>query len=144
MMGLLIITIVAPVTDGALQVAWRPDPRLPVYREAGEWLQAHTTSEASVGALEVGVLGYYSQRPIVGFAGLIQPEVACQLGPAATYHDSATWAIQTYHPDYILLHQPQQLALGKEEWFRQEYGAIRDFTNHESIWLTLYRRSANQ
>lgn len=140
-MGLIIIAVVAPAADGALQAAWTPDPRLVVYRESGEWLRAHTAPDATVGALEVGIVGYYSQRPIVDFAGLIQPEVADQLGPSATYHDSATWAIQTYQPDYVLLQRPHQRALVQETWFRQEYEALWDFTNREAIWLTLYRRS---
>ncbi len=141
LMGLALIAVVAPAADGALQAAWMPDPRLSVYRDAGEWLWTHTAPDASVGALEVGIVGYYSQREIVDFAGLIQPEVARQLGPDATYHDAATWAIQSYRPDYVLLPQPYQLFLPGRDWFCQEYEAIRDFTNQESLWLTLYRRS---
>ena len=74
-----------------------------IYRVAGEWLAANTPAESSVGALEVGIVGYYARRPMVDFAGLIQPAVSEQLTKTATYQDSAQWAILTYHPDYLLL-----------------------------------------
>src|SRR5690606_37532000 len=41
------------------------DPRVSIYRAAGEWLRAATDSTASVGSLEVGIIGYYAQRPMI-------------------------------------------------------------------------------
>ena len=42
-----------------------------IYRAAGEWLQENTSPEDKVGAMEVGIIGYYARRPMVDFAGLI-------------------------------------------------------------------------
>ncbi len=80
-----------------------PDTRLAIYRAAGAWLHQTTSATASVGTLEVGIIGYYSGRPMVDFAGLIQPEVARQLSPASSYEVSAAWAMNTYRPDYVVL-----------------------------------------
>lgn len=81
-----------------------PDPRLAAYRLVGEWLVQHTPPEARIGALEVGVIGYYAApRPMVDFAGLIQPEVAGLFAPATTYQDTALWAVAEYQPDWIVL-----------------------------------------
>jgi hypothetical protein len=62
-----------------------------------------TPASVTVGTLEVGIIGYYSERPMVDFAGLIQPAVARQLSPSTTYQDAAAWAIATYHPNYLVL-----------------------------------------
>jgi hypothetical protein len=80
-----------------------PDTRLAIYRAAGDWLRQMTPAAATVGTLEVGIIGYYSERPMVDFAGLIQPEVARQLSPASSYEVSAAWAVNTYRPDYIVV-----------------------------------------
>jgi hypothetical protein len=76
---------------------------LPSYQAAGEWLRAHTPPGSSVGTLEVGVIGYYAQRRMIDFAGLLQPQVALRLLPDTTYDDAAIWAFQQYQPDYLVL-----------------------------------------
>lgn len=85
------------------QMALHPDRRVAAYTAVGRWLAGNTPAGASVGLLEVGIIGYYAGRPVVDFAGLIQPEVAAQLGGPATYDDAAQWAIARYRPDYVVL-----------------------------------------
>ncbi|HNB52289.1 MAG TPA: hypothetical protein PK530_10120 [Anaerolineales bacterium] len=81
-----------------------PDERLVAYRMVGEWLAENTPPDARIGALEVGVIGYYAApRPMVDFAGLIQPEVARLFAPQTTYQDTAFWAVATYRPEVIVL-----------------------------------------
>ena len=81
----------------------RTDPRYAIYRAVGEWLAENTRSDARVGALEVGIVGYYAQRPMVDFAGLIQPDVADLMQTDTTYEDTAIWAVQNYQPQYLAL-----------------------------------------
>lgn len=80
-----------------------PDLRYGIYRAVGEWIAENTPEDAQVGVLEVGIIGFYSQRPMVDFAGLIQPEVAEQLTVEATYEDAALWAVAEYQPEVIVL-----------------------------------------
>ena len=89
-----------------------PDERYPAYRAVGEWLAENTPPDASIGALEVGMIGYFARpRPMVDFAGLIQPQVASLFAPQTTYQDAARWAIDAYQPDYLVLHDNfQQVA----------------------------------
>lgn len=105
----LSLAIILTITIGQCASLWRMsqtlDPRLGIYRAVGEWLRGNTPPDALVGALEVGVIGYYSDRPILDFAGLIQPDVAMQLKADTTYAESARWAIQEYYPDYVVTHQ---------------------------------------
>jgi hypothetical protein len=70
----------------------------------GQWINATAAPDATVGALEVGIIGYYARRPMIDFAGLIQPEVARRLTSGKTYEDAAIWAADRYRPDYLVLH----------------------------------------
>jgi hypothetical protein len=49
------------------------DWRLFAYRRAGEWIRAHTPAAADVGCDEVGILGYYGDRPVRDLIGLVSP-----------------------------------------------------------------------
>ncbi|MFN2225770.1 MAG: hypothetical protein ACK2UY_05675 [Anaerolineae bacterium] len=138
--GLLVITLLAPLVAGVLAGHWSTDPRLETYREIGQWLEAYTPPGASVGLLEVGIVGYYAQRPVVDFAGLIQPEVARRFTPSTTYQESATWTIQDYEPDYVLLHQGLFAGIIDSDWFRASYEPRHEFANRQNLWLTLYER----
>ena len=100
--GLLLILLSAQGIS-AMRLKGTPDTRIAIYRAVGEWLRTNTPLQASVGALEVGIIGFYAQRQMLDFAGLIQPEVALQLQKNTTYEDAAQWAIGRYHPDYLVL-----------------------------------------
>jgi len=103
-LALLLLLISAQAYDLG-QLRQQPDNRLVIYPVVGEWLRDHTSPQASVGTLEVGMIGYYSQRRMIDFAGLIQPQVSNQLTVHATYEDAALWAVERYHPDYLALHE---------------------------------------
>jgi hypothetical protein len=99
----------ASLAFGQFTTLWRDryqsDPRYSIYRVAGEWLQENTPEDARVGTLEIGILGYYSKRTIIDFAGLLQPLTARQLRPGSTYQEAASWAIENYQPEYLVLHR---------------------------------------
>jgi hypothetical protein len=97
-------------------------PRYRLYIAAGEWLAANTPPEASLGAEEVGMLGYYSNRRIVDFVGLLQPEVA----PHRARGDNL-WAVRAYHPDYILALPAWLAAVGSDPWVKEHYSTLRTF-----------------
>ena len=104
--GLLISLMVILFLTQLLQVnkmRTTNDQRYPMYRAVGEWLKENTPPGSKVGALEVGIIGYFSQRPMVDFAGLIQPEVADRMKADTTYDDTAVWATLTYQPQYLVL-----------------------------------------
>lgn len=82
-----------------------PDRRATMYQAVGEWLEMNTGSADRIGALEVGIIGYYARRPMVDFAGLIQPDVAAQLKEQTTYEDAALWAVANLDLEYLVLQQ---------------------------------------
>jgi hypothetical protein len=85
------------------QMRTQIDTRYSIYRAAGEWLNENTLPGEEVGALEVGIIGFFANRPMVDFAGLLQPKVAEQFTSETTYEDSALWAVDNYSIDYLVL-----------------------------------------
>jgi len=102
---ILIVVILAANLGGLSSMPGKADVRYPIYRAAGDWLRENTDEDASVGALEVGIIGYFAKRKMVDFAGLIQPDVAQSLEPEDTYEDAALFALNRYSPDYLVLHE---------------------------------------
>lgn len=99
----LLSLLLWPQAKGLWYLRHHPDRRARIYQEVGMWLADNTPPESSVGTLEVGIIGYYAHRRMIGFAGLIQPDVARQMERETTYQDTALWAVQHYHPDYLVL-----------------------------------------
>jgi hypothetical protein len=102
--ALLFLLALAQVA-GLLQLRQHFDRRAAIYHEVGNWLRQNSAPDDTVGALEVGIVGYYAQRPMVDFAGLIQPEVAARLTMGTSYEDAAVWAAEHYQPKYLLLNE---------------------------------------
>lgn len=103
--GFLLIVFLISNIRILYQVSRQVDNRYAIYKASGEWLRENTNLDDKVGSLEVGIIGYYSERKMIDFAGLIQPKVAERLDPDSTYEDAAIWAIETYRPDYIVLQE---------------------------------------
>jgi hypothetical protein len=112
-----------------------PSPRSQLYRQVGEWLEANTPPGASVGAEEVGFLGYYSRRRIIDFVGLIQPDVA----PYRARGDNL-YAMEKYEPDYVVALPTWRDAVGAHPWVAERYEQMRTFERPGSDPLTLFRK----
>jgi len=124
--GAILLLLVAAQAYDLGQLRQRPDNRLVIYEAVGEWLRDHTPPESSVGTLEVGIIGFYAQRRMVDFAGLIQPEVSDQLTKHTTYDDAALWAVEHYQPDYLVLHE-NNLPRLEQEYVVQHCKVIQRF-----------------
>ena len=98
----LTLVVLAGHLGNLRSITQTPQPRMALYREAGVWLRANTPPDARVGTLEIGVIGFSSGRPMVDFAGLIQPDVAHILAEGGDYAAAARYAIARYHPTYLV------------------------------------------
>lgn len=76
-------------------------PRHEDYTRIGKWLNLHTPRNASVAAVEIGALGWYSERPIIDILGLVNDYNAEYVAKRDLY----SW-LYHYQPDYVLCHQP--------------------------------------
>ncbi|OGO28937.1 MAG: hypothetical protein A2Z16_05030 [Chloroflexi bacterium RBG_16_54_18] len=121
--GVLSIVMIAIFGIGQVfhvrQIKDSPDQRREIYRAVGDWLSENTLDNDLVGTLEVGIIGYHSQRPMLDFAGLLQPEIGSRLGPDTSYSDVALWATENYHPQYLVLQD--QLYPSLEESYAAEF-----------------------
>jgi hypothetical protein len=104
--GRVLIGLLGAVLLGshAWATATRPvsdTPRQRVYPLIGRWLAANTPPEATVAMLEVGIIGYYSERRVVDILGLVSPGNAETLGQRRF----GAW-LESYAPDFILVHSP--------------------------------------
>jgi len=118
-----------------------PEVKTDVYRRVGEWLAANTPEAADVGVTEVGVIGYYSNRRMVDFLGLLRPDVA-----EALRRGDVAWALFHYQPDYVALTEVNPLYsydIRRDEWFRAAYEPVAQFADPR-FWgspVTVYRRT---
>jgi len=117
-----------------------PEAKGAIYRQAGEWLRDHTPAGSLLGVTEVGVMGYYAQRPVVDFLGLLEPDVARALARGDLY-----WALLQYQPDYLALTAVSPLYaydLRADPWFQSAYAPVAAFDDGR-FWgspLTIYQR----
>ncbi len=69
----------------------------------GEWLGANTPADAAVACLDIGALGWSSERRIVDLAGLVSPELL-DIGRARGFPamvESGAW-LDVVAPDYLV------------------------------------------
>jgi len=117
-----------------------PEAKVGVYEQAGLWLRGHTPVNASVGVTEVGVMGYYAERPMIDFLGLLEPGVAKAVSRGDLY-----WALLRYQPDYLALTAILPLYaydLRADPWFQAAYAPVQTFDDPR-FWgspLTVYER----
>jgi hypothetical protein len=90
---------------GLRNLSTNKDKRIEIYKEIGTWISDNTPPESKIGVLEVGIIGFYSDRTMVDFAGLIQPDVAKQMKNTSTYQETSIWAINMSQPDFVILHE---------------------------------------
>lgn len=139
--GLLITLLLVPQLLSLSFLYNNPDMRRADYQRVGEWLHDATPPDARVGVLEVGIIGYYARRPMVDFAGLLQPQTALQLTASTTYTDATIWATRHFQPDYLVLHEGFFQQLDSEEDLRTRCQSVRRFERSAQPALLVYRCS---
>jgi hypothetical protein len=114
-----------------------------IYRESGQWLRDNTPPGAVIGVAEVGQLGYYAERTMIDYLGLLQPEVAQAVKRRDIY-----WWLPHFTPDYLVLSEadgvPSLYGYGLDEvsWFWASYEEETRFTDSRYLRspLVVYRR----
>jgi hypothetical protein len=105
------------------------------YAEAGRWIADNTPAQATVAATQIGIVGYYSGRPMVDYLGLFSSDAA-----AALRRGDLRWWASAYQPDYWVMRKAPDAVedpLRGEPWFG------RVFVNaHENRDVIVARRIA--
>jgi hypothetical protein len=97
-------TLITQSPIPSLEASARPgivDARYWPNRQAGEWIRAQAASGAQLMAEEIGIVGYYSDLPLLDSFGLVNPEMLPYVG--LPVQDRIHYILQKYHPDYLVL-----------------------------------------
>lgn len=118
------------------------DKHLATYVEVGKWLRDHTAPDSSVATIEIGVIGFYSDRTIVDPMGLVSPEM---VGHLESWLQTLQFALNYYWPDYaVALEGTAWGGARHEPWFREAYVLETEVENlaDPGAPLRIYRRRA--
>jgi hypothetical protein len=93
-----------------------------LYQEIGEWLKENTERSDTVGHIEIGLIGFYSQRRMIDPSGLVTPS-------AIEYvrNRDLSWAYRVYLPKYLVVNHHFSALLGpyqQEPWFQNCYDHV--------------------
>ncbi|TAK25425.1 MAG: hypothetical protein EPO26_03390 [Chloroflexota bacterium] len=143
----LAILVAAPLflaqEKAALALTFQlPEPRARAYQTVGRWLAANTPLESRVAVMEVGIMGYYAQRPMVDLLGLIRPDTI-----DALRRQDFFWTIAAYQPNYVVLTGKNPLWFqfaAPDHWFHQFFAPVYEHAE-PGFWgspMTVYRRTA--
>src|SRR5262249_29649949 len=120
--------------DNMMQNGGPVDVMLPIvdwqaYRDVGDWLDKQTPADATVGVAEVGQVGFYANRWMTDYLGLLQPDVAAALKRGDLY----SW-LAGYAPDYLVFQRFRGAALvlynyviQDDPWFKSNYQQAAEF-----------------
>jgi hypothetical protein len=113
-------------------------PRWSEYHQAARWLAEHTPHDATVATIEIGIIGYYSNRAILDTMGLVSRDVAQHL---TGWSDTLIYSITSHWPDYaIVLPKTAWDGVVTQWWFKEHYHPVASFepTAGESDPATIY------
>lgn len=138
--GLSVLCVVASLIWLERTQRTQPDPHLVTYRLVGDWLAQHTPAASSVGLLEIGVVGYYSERRVVDTMGLVTPGM---VGHLQDWFQTLRYAVNRYWPDYVVaLAQTAWTGIVAEDWFQEAYSPAVVIENAADAVapVTIYQR----
>jgi hypothetical protein len=118
---------------GFLRASWfqfstfAPSGRLTAYKQAAEWLRQSMPPEESVAYVEIGVLGYYSDRPIEDLMGLVTPRAL----PYVARND-VLGAFLVKPAPYVIFHSRGRMApIIQAPWFPAAYEKVASFRDRD-------------
>ena len=118
------------------QTGW--EGRLPEYRQAALWIRDHSAPGDAITCDEIGVLGFFSERPILDVMGLVSPEVL----PYIVHRDfEGAFLDRPTRFVVYLKGRSWHGAVVAKPWFRHAYRIVARFPLPDgSTSVLVYRR----
>jgi arabinofuranosyltransferase len=105
----------------------------------GTWLREHTPPNTVVAADEIGIIGYYSERPILDLEGLITPAIIpYKFGPGVSTGAGALLKGDTFEylriarPGYIVYQSLRDTTLARTEEGRRHFRPVLGYRHAEN------------
>jgi hypothetical protein len=136
--GLFLLLAASALRNGwEMARGFSPAPYLQTYRRGAEWIRASSPPDAAVAYVEIGVLGYYSERPVLDLLGLVSPWVR----PYVVRHDMLG-AFQQRPTELVLSHSRGRMEpIVNSHWFHRRYKEVMRFDDPGGGGsLHIYRR----
>lgn len=92
----LFISVLAAPTVTAM-LTYQGEAKGQSYTALSQWFREHTENSNSIGSIEIGYLGYYTDNRIIDLAGLTSSDIL----PHIAKGDFA-WGFWHYQPDYYV------------------------------------------
>lgn len=116
--------------------------KLETYRVASNWLNENAPKGSTVGANEIGVIGYHYQNgKIIDGLGLVTKGVGKQVA-----QKNYSWYIHEYKPDYLVFKEPYRPileAMVNKEWFTMQYKPVHTISSFEYS-VKIYQRQFSE
>jgi len=116
------------------------DAHSATYVQVARWLESHTPADSSVALLEIGIVGFYSDRRVVDTMGLVSHGMIGHLG---TWLQTLQFAVNYYWPDYVVaLKGTAWGGVVYEPWFEDAYALEAQIENNADPGapVSVYRR----
>jgi len=121
---IFMITSIINIQEVNDYIKEQPNPANKIYTKVGIWLEEHTENNASVAYLEIGQIGYYSNRKIVDTIGVVTPSVVPHFKKGNTI-----WVYLNFKPDYIIYNPIFNGWMGvliTSSWFNEAYKKVTE------------------
>jgi hypothetical protein len=104
-------------------------------RQIGLWLKAHVAENEFVYLEPLGYIGYFSERRMVDWPGLVSPavvEARRKIGPKESYF---TWAevAELIKPPWIVARANESMFMGKSDYLSHNYELMAVFDDRKAI-----------
>ncbi len=105
-------------------------PKHEIYKAAADWFNTNTPPGTTIGAMEIGVLGYYlNDAKIIDALGLVSH--------ASNFISTGKhgWFIKEFHPDFIITNNPPRHILEEfvnTDWFQESYDLRTEVTTKKN------------
>lgn len=107
-----------------------------IYTSVGTWLKENTEKESKIGLIEIGFIGYHSERYVIDFCGLVTPSII-QNVKAKDF----SYGFFVEKPDYFVYNPEFDCwfkDILKTEWFINSYEVIASICDESFRWSPIY------
>ena len=126
-------------TSASYMRSWPHGPANRLYAAAGAWFKENTPEDSTIAYLEIGAIGFYSDRHIIDTLSLVTPVLGDRVAAMEWL-----WAFEHFKPDYIIFNElfnPWLATIYSVDWFNRGYSEVTRITVPDYVFpLIIYEK----